>query len=77
MTEEINYNKIPVFYCKKCLSLAVYCEDADEPSEEGKNTNELKYCLDCGEHNIGTTTINVWERLYQEKYGVKYLDEEL
>jgi hypothetical protein len=77
MTDKINYNKVPVFYCKKCLSLSVFSEDAEEPSEEGRTTDEFKYCLNCGEHHIGITTISVWDTMYQEKYGIKYLNETL
>lgn len=63
-TEE--YNSIPVFYCKKCLSLKVMnlvgMEDFD-------------YCDECGSPDIGETDIETWRNLYKERYGFDYLKQ--
>lgn len=60
-----DYNKEPVMYCKKCLSLKI--RDAGLP--------DLLYCDECGSAEILTTTIDEWETLYRNKYGFKYLDK--
>lgn len=49
-----------VEYCKACLSLAILGEDD-------------VYCNVCGSTDIGCLTIDKWEALYKEKYGVSYL----
>lgn len=58
------YNSLPVFYCKHCLSLKIrdvpYMEDSD-------------YCDDCSSTDIGQCNIEEWEELYKNKYGFKYL----
>lgn len=64
-TEQINYNDIPVFYCTHCHSLRI--RDAGLP--------ELLYCDDCGSAEIQTTDIEEWEKLYEGKYGFKFLDK--
>lgn len=58
------YNDEPVYYCSHCLSLRV--RDAGLP--------DLLYCDECGSSDILSTKIEVWESLYKEKYGVRYLD---
>lgn len=59
------YNNIPVYYCKHCLSLKI------------KGIAELEgldYCDDCGATEIATTSIQEWEELYKNRYGFKYLE---
>lgn len=56
------YDEIPVYYCKDCLSLKVNGEIENCP-----------YCEDCNNTSIAQTDIHTWERLYQEKYGYSYL----
>ena len=59
------YNDIPVLYCKHCLSLRIrnisFIEDSD-------------YCDQCGSTEVGKSSIEDWETLYEEKYGHKYLE---
>ena len=54
----------PVFYCQHCLSLKIM--------EETK-TNK-SYCGACGNFDIMRTSIQLWEDLYQNEYGKKYLE---
>lgn len=61
-----DYNKIPVLYCKHCLSLNIRSISAIEDSD---------YCDDCGATDIGECSIEEWESLYKEKYGHTYLEE--
>ena len=60
------YNKIPVVYCKHCLSLRV----RDIPIIEDSD-----YCEQCGSTDIGECLIEEWENMYKERYGHKYLEE--
>lgn len=62
------YNKEPVFYCKHCLSLKVLSV---------YNMEDLDYCDECGATDIGKTTIEEWQKLYKNKYGVDYLTNKL
>lgn len=75
MNTNNKYNKIPVFYCKNCLSLSVYCEDIEGPSEEGIMDDEFKYCNFCGGVNIGAILFSNWQAKYVEKYGINFLEE--
>lgn len=59
-----DYEKIPVAYCRNCLSLNIMKIDDDDP--------ELDYCDECGSTSILVTDIAKWRELYKEKYG-KYL----
>lgn len=61
-TEE--YNKEPVVYCKHCLSLKIL-----------KLDSEIDYCDDCGNTTLAVTDIDTWERMYEEKYGKKYINK--
>ena len=67
--EEINeytiedYNNEPVYYCKHCLSLKI------------KVFGGYDFCDECGSTHIHTDHINNWEKLYEERYGNKFLDE--
>ena len=57
-----DYNKEPVYYCKKCLSLAIIAyNEAGIP----------EYCNSCGSIDIDTTSIEHWQELYNEKYKNK------
>lgn len=61
--EEINdYDSEPVKYCAKCYSLKVMYDD----------TLEADYCGDCGCSDILETSVEVWEKKYEERYGHKF-----
>jgi len=68
------YNKIPILTCKKCLSINIRCEDATEAFEEGKSTDEMQYCVDCGSTDIVSMSFNKWQSLYEETTGLIYLE---
>lgn len=51
------YDKEPVYYCKRCLSLAI------------KTIGSYDYCSDCNCTDIGTANIHDWEEMYRQKYG--------
>ena len=58
-----DYENEPLFYCTKCLSLAVM--------QDGKRL----WCGHCGasaEH-LDVTSIERWEELYQERHGQPFL----
>lgn len=58
------YNKIPVHYCKTCLSLKVL-------SLEKSNVD---FCGTCGNTEISTASIQAWEEKYKEQYGRSYIN---
>ena len=58
MENKEDYNNIPVYYCKRCLSLRVLTL-----------TESMDYCDECGCTDIATTDINTWESLYLKKYN--------
>lgn len=62
----IDYNAIPVFYCKHCLSLNIKTVD------ESIDTEYLDFCAECGSTEIGQTDIHTWEKMYEQKYGKKF-----
>lgn len=60
---ENNYDEIPVYYCKECLSLGVVSECG------------MEYCKDCGSTDIGTSKIDEWEQMYERRYGHKLVNK--
>lgn len=53
-----DYNSVPVYFCKNCLSLKIRV--LGEYSE---------YCDECGSTDIETTDIESWRKMYRDKYG--------
>lgn len=62
----IDYNNIPVHYCKHCISLNILEIDGNYRTED--------FCDDCGSTLIGVTHIDIWEKMYKEKYGKTFLN---
>lgn len=60
------YNKEPIYYCAKCLSLKI----RDIPY-----IPESEYCDECGSTNVVQTQIDQWEQMYENKYGYKFLNK--
>lgn len=58
------YNSIPVFYCKRCLSLRIMKID------------EECYCDKCGSIEVDEAPISAWEKMYELKYDKKFFDIE-
>lgn len=63
---ENEYNDIPVYYCKNCLSLKVKTVMID---------SDLDYCDDCGSTEIGEAHIEEWKDLYRKRYGFDYINK--
>lgn len=59
------YNSIPVFYCKHCLSLLI---------RDVEGIPDTEYCDKCNSTNVGQTDIFTWEKLFEDKYGFKHLN---
>lgn len=57
------YNEIPVFYCKDCLSLTIL------------NIDKYNYCRRCGSTDIGVSLIDDWEKMYEDKFGTRHLNK--
>ena len=57
-----SYNEVPIVYCAECLSLKI------------KGVDGIDYCEECGNTNINETNIFDWEKLYESKYGNKYIE---
>ena len=64
MTKE-EYNSIPIFYCKNCLSLKIF---------DVQHVDNSEYCDECGSTDIEQTDIETWNTIYKEKYGHSYLN---
>lgn len=58
------YNDIPVAYCKNCLSLKIMTLD------------NYDFCDTCGSMDVGETDIETWDKMYQEKYKHKFIENE-
>ena len=66
----VDYNAIPVFYCKHCLSLNIKTVD------ESIDTEYVDFCANCGSTEIEQTDIHTWEKMYEQKYGKNFLTGE-
>lgn len=60
LSSDKEYDKEPVYYCRRCLSLAI------------KTVGQFDYCDDCGCTDIGVTDIYTWQNMYKEKYGKEF-----
>lgn len=58
-----DYNREPVYFCRKCLSLLVMAYNESGISE---------YCNSCGSTDIATTSIEELQALYRAKYGKEF-----
>ena len=67
---EVDYDSIPVRYCKTCLSLRI--KSVDEEHDE----DFLEYCDECGSTDIDETDIHTWEKMYEQKYKRNFLTGE-
>lgn len=60
-----NYNEEPVTYCSKCYSLKIIHEEAIH-----------SYCCgDCGCSDLKSSSIEEWEKLFKNRYGHKFVEE--
>lgn len=58
-----DYDSEPVEYCARCFSLKIRHEDAIDSD----------CCMECGSTETATTDIGTWERMYEARYGHKYI----
>ena len=59
-----DFDAEPVVYCPRCYSLNIVYEDAIRAD----------CCGDCGCSDVKTSTIDIWEKLYQKRYGHKFVE---
>lgn len=60
-----NYDSEPVTYCAKCYSLNIVHEDAIDSD----------CCGDCGCSDLKTSSIEEWEKLYEGRFGHKFVEK--
>lgn len=65
LTKE-QYNDIPVYYCKHCLSLKIR-----------QVYNSIDYCDQCSNTDVGETDIHTWEKMYENMYGEPYVNKNI
>lgn len=65
-TKQKEYNDIPVYYCSQCLSLRIFTIP---------NMEDMDYCDECNSTAIDKCTIEEWEKMYENKYGYKFLNK--
>ena len=70
ITTKESSNNTPVTYCKTCLSLHI---KITEVLDDKTGTQEVDYCIPCGNTELETAHIEEWEDLYEEKYGERFL----
>lgn len=58
-----DYDSEPIKYCARCYSLKIKYEDSID----------AEYCADCGCLDSSVSDVHTWERLYEKRYGKKYL----
>lgn len=58
MEEKIDYNDIPVAYCKHCLSLNIISDGLD-------------YCKNCGSTDIEEASLDDYDVLHKKRFGKK------
>lgn len=77
ITKQDDYNNVPVTYCKTCLSLHLKDIKFDKKLSNGNKRTEdqskVTYCIPCGNTDVETSHISVWEDLYEEKYNERFL----
>lgn len=60
-----DYDAEPVKYCSRCYSLKIGYEESIDS----------ECCLDCGSSDISTTSIENWEKMYEQRYGHKFTEK--
>lgn len=66
LPENFEYDSIPVYYCTQCLSLRILGV---------QGSKDMNFCDECNSTNIAQANIFEWEKLYQQKYGYKFLNK--
>lgn len=63
LEQKEDYDLEPVKYCAKCYSLKIKYEEAIDS----------ECCMECGCSDTLSTSIEEWEKLYENRYGTKYV----
>lgn len=61
--EENDYDNEPVKYCSRCYSLKIGYE----------SVVDAECCMECGCSDILESPIEEWEKLFERRYGHKYV----
>lgn len=59
-----SYNDIPVYYCRRCLSLKI---------KPIPLLNNKDYCVECGSADVGQCSIEEWDQMYKKEYKKSFL----
>lgn len=59
------FDKEPVYYCKQCLSLKILTIP---------DLEDCNFCDECNSTNIEQINIHDWEKLYEHRYGHKFIN---
>lgn len=59
-----DYDDEPVRYCANCYSLKIQYEEAFDTD----------CCMECGSTTTKESSIEEWERLYEKRYGRKFVE---
>ena len=60
-----DYDSDPVTYCSRCYSLNIKHDDAID----------LDCCGECGCTDFKTSNVYDWEKLFNQRYGHKYIEK--
>ena len=60
------YNKEPVYYCKRCMSLNI------QTIGENSKVSGFDFCTNCGGTEIETTDIFTWRNLYKKRFNKNF-----
>lgn len=60
-----DFDDEPITYCSKCYSLKIKYEDSIG----------MDSCGDCGCTDFITSSVEDWEKLYEKRYGHKFVEE--
>lgn len=58
-----DYDSEPIVFCAKCFS----------PKIKHEASLDIDYCGDCGCSSTREASVYEWEKLYEKKYGHKYV----
>lgn len=58
--ENIDYNSIPVFYCKHCLSLKII------------DGGYIDYCDNCGSTDVDEASLEEYDAMHKQRFGTTY-----
>lgn len=63
-TKKENYDSEPVTFCSRCYSLNIRHDDS----------LDFDCCGECGCTDFKTSSVEEWERLYENRFGHKFIE---